>query len=181
MRRSSAFRRGLGHGGRRSTSAANMRAIRGPPRSGLDLRVVAGGIGGVRAEKVYAGVNGLTALGAAMATATRGRRDGPRRACREPPSARLAVALPDMLPKVAEMRRSRLSAPTIRAHLIFEDGAAVRHIASEQDEGGKDIDHILVFMRWPASRPRADRRSIIDRAARRWRRSRCRSSTLILL
>jgi 3-hydroxyisobutyrate dehydrogenase-like beta-hydroxyacid dehydrogenase len=130
---------------------------------GLDLRIVAGPIGAASALKMsYAGVNkGLTALGAAMAIAAA--RAGAAQALRDELAesqpqilARFAVALPDMLPKayrwVAEMREiAGFLGADDPAHLIFEGAARLfEHIASEQDEGGKnidhkDIDHILAF------------------------------------
>lgn len=125
---------------------------------GLDLRVVAGGIGAASALKMsYAGVNkGLTALGAAMALAAT--RAGAATALRDELAesqpqilARFAVALPDMLPKayrwVAEMREiAGFLGPDDPAHLIFEGAALLfEHIASEHDKGGRDIDHILAF------------------------------------
>ena len=125
---------------------------------GLDLRVVAGGIGAASALKMcYAGVNkGLTALGAAMAIAAT--RAGAARAFRDELAesqpqilARYAVALPDMLPKayrwVAEMREiAGFLGPDHPAHLIYEGAARLfEHIASEQEQGGGDIDHLLAF------------------------------------
>jgi len=121
---------------------------------GLDLRVVAGPIGAASALKMsYAGVNkGLTALGAAIAIAAT--RAGAAQALRDELAesqpqilARFAVALPDMLPKayrwVAEMREiAGFLGPDDPANLIFEGAARLfEHIASEQDEGGKDIAH----------------------------------------
>jgi 3-hydroxyisobutyrate dehydrogenase-like beta-hydroxyacid dehydrogenase len=125
---------------------------------GLDLRVVAGAIGAASALKMsYAGVNkGLTALGAAVALAAT--RAGAATALRDELAesqpqilARFAVALPDMLPKayrwVAEMREiAGFLGPDDPAHLIFEGAARLfEHIASEQDNGGKDVDDILAF------------------------------------
>ncbi len=125
---------------------------------GLDLRIVAGPIGAASALKMsYAGVNkGLTALGAAMAIAAT-RAGAAKAMCDELAEsqpqilARLAVALPDMLPKayrwVAEMREiAGFLGPDDPAHLIFEGAARLfEHIASEQDGGGRDINHILAF------------------------------------
>ena len=105
----------------------------------------------------YAGINkGLTALGAAIAIAAA--RAGAAPALRDELAesqpqilARFAVALPEMLPKayrwVAEMREiAGFLGPDDPAHLIFEGAARLfEHVASEQDEGGKDIDHILAF------------------------------------
>ena len=125
---------------------------------GLDLRIVAGPIGAASALKMsYAGINkGLTALGAAIAIAAV--RAGAAPALRDELAesqpqilARFAVALPEMLPKayrwVAEMREiAGFLGPDDPAHLIFEGAARLfEHVASEQDEGGKDIDHILAF------------------------------------
>jgi len=125
---------------------------------GLDLRVVAGPIGAASALKMsYAGVNkGLTALGAAMAMAAT-RAGAAQAMCDELAEsqpqilARLAVALPDMLPKacrwVAEMREiAGFLGPDDPAHLIFEGAAQLfEHIAEQQAEGGGDIDQILAF------------------------------------
>jgi len=125
---------------------------------GLDLRIVAGGIGAASALKMsYAGINkGLTALGTAMALAAT--RVGAATALRDELAesqpqilARFAVALPDMLPKayrwVAEMREiAGFLGPDDPAHLIFEGAARLfEHIASEHDERGRDIDHLLAF------------------------------------
>jgi len=125
---------------------------------GLDLRVVAGSIGAASALKMsYAGVNkGLTALGAAMAIAAT-RAGAAQALCDELAEsqpqilARLAVALPDMLPKayrwVAEMREiAGFLGPDDPAHLIFEGAARLfEHIAERQAEGGGDIDRVLAF------------------------------------
>lgn len=125
---------------------------------GLDLRVVAGGIGAASALKMsYAGINkGLTALGTAMALAAT--RVGAAQALRDELAesqpqilARFAVALPGMLPKayrwVAEMREiAGFLGPDDPAHLIFEGAARLfERIATAQDEGGKEIDQILAF------------------------------------
>ena len=125
---------------------------------GLDLRIVAGRIGAASALKMsYAGINkGLTALGAAMAIAAM--RAGAAQALRDELAesqpqilARLAVSLPDMLPKayrwVAEMREiAGFVGPDDPADLIFEGAARLfEHIASVQTEGGEDVDHILAF------------------------------------
>ena len=125
---------------------------------GLDVRIVAGPIGAASALKMcYAGINkGLTALGTAMAIAAT-RAGAAQTLCDELAEsqpqilARLAVALPDMLPKayrwVAEMREiAGFLGPDDPAHLMFEGAARLfEHIASEQDESGKDSDHILAF------------------------------------
>jgi len=125
---------------------------------GLDLRVVAGAIGAASALKMsFAGINkGLTALGAAMAIAAT--RAGAAEAMRDELAesqpqilARLAVALPDMLPKayrwVAEMREiAGFLGPDDPANLIFEGAARLfEHIAAEQKNGGEDTDRILGF------------------------------------
>jgi 3-hydroxyisobutyrate dehydrogenase-like beta-hydroxyacid dehydrogenase len=125
---------------------------------GLDLRVIAGPVGAASALKMsYAGVNkGLTALGAAMALAAT--RAGAVEAMRDELSesqpqilGRLAIALPDMLPKayrwVAEMREiAGFLGPDDPANLIFEGAARLfEHIASEKEKGGKDIERILAF------------------------------------
>jgi 3-hydroxyisobutyrate dehydrogenase-like beta-hydroxyacid dehydrogenase len=125
---------------------------------GLDLRVVDGPIGAASALKMsYAGINkGLTALGAAMALAAT--RAGAAEALRnelaesQPQTlARLATALPDMIPKayrwVAEMREiAGFLGPEDPANLIFEGAARLfEHIATEKDEGGNDIDQITAF------------------------------------
>jgi len=125
---------------------------------GLDLRLVDGPIGSASALKMsYAGINkGLTALGAAMALAAT--RAGAAEAVRDELAesqpqtlARLATALPDMIPKayrwVAEMREiAGFLGPDDPANLIFEGAARLfEHIATEKDEGGTDIDRITAF------------------------------------
>jgi len=125
---------------------------------GLDLRLVDGPIGAASALKMsYAGINkGLTALGAAMALAAT--RAGAAEALRnelaesQPQTlARLATALPDMIPKayrwVAEMREiAGFLGPDHPANLIFEGAARLfEHIAAEKEQGGKDIDLITAF------------------------------------
>jgi 3-hydroxyisobutyrate dehydrogenase-like beta-hydroxyacid dehydrogenase len=125
---------------------------------GLDLRLVDGPIGAASALKMsYAGINkGLTALGAAMALAAT--RAGAAEALRnelaesQPQTlARLATALPDMIPKayrwVAEMREiAGFLGPDDPANMIFEGAARLfEHIATENVRGGKDIDRITAF------------------------------------
>ncbi len=111
---------------------------------GLDLRIVEGPIGAASALKMsYAGVNkGLTALGTAMALAAM-RAGAASAMCAELAEsqpqilARLAVALPDMIPKayrwVAEMREiAGFLGPDDPANLIFEGAARLfEHIAAQ--------------------------------------------------
>jgi 3-hydroxyisobutyrate dehydrogenase-like beta-hydroxyacid dehydrogenase len=125
---------------------------------GLDLRIVDGPVGAASALKMsYAGVvKGLTALGAAMAlAATRAGAAGAMRdelAESQPQIlARLAIALPDMIPKahrwVAEMREiAGFLGPDDPANLMFEGAARLfEHIAADKDKGGKDADLIVAF------------------------------------
>jgi 3-hydroxyisobutyrate dehydrogenase-like beta-hydroxyacid dehydrogenase len=125
---------------------------------GLDLRIIDGPIGAASALKMsFAGINkGLTALGAAIALAAT--RAGAAQAVRDELArsqpqilARLATALPDMIPKayrwVAEMREiAGFLGPDDPANLIFEGAARLfEHIATESVSGGKDIDRITAF------------------------------------
>jgi 3-hydroxyisobutyrate dehydrogenase-like beta-hydroxyacid dehydrogenase len=125
---------------------------------GLDVRIVAGPVGAASALKMsYAGINkGLTGLGAAMVlAATRaGAADALRdELARSTPAvqARLATALPDMLPKayrwVAEMREiAGFLGPDHPAALIYEGFARLfEHIASDVDGEGSEATKLVAF------------------------------------
>ncbi|MGJ4916115.1 DUF1932 domain-containing protein [Bradyrhizobium oligotrophicum] len=126
---------------------------------GLDLRVIDGPIGAASALKMsYAGINkGLTGLGAAMVLAAT--RAGAADALRDELAlslphvqARLAVALPDMLPKayrwVAEMREiAGFLGPDHPAAPIYEDLARLfEHIATDVQGDGADAAQLVQFV-----------------------------------
>jgi len=125
---------------------------------GLDLRIIAGPVGAASALKMsYAGINkGLTGLGAAMALAAT--RAGAADALRDELAlsvpavqARLATALPDMLPKayrwVAEMREiAGFLGPDHPAALIYEGFARLfEHIATDVQGAGTEAAKLVAF------------------------------------
>jgi 3-hydroxyisobutyrate dehydrogenase-like beta-hydroxyacid dehydrogenase len=125
---------------------------------GLDLRIIAGPVGAASALKMsYAGINkGLTGLGAAMVLAAT--RAGAADALRDELAlsvpavqARLATALPDMLPKayrwVAEMREiAGFLGPDHPAALIYEGFARLfEHIATDVQGAGTDAAKLVAF------------------------------------
>ncbi|WP_407160516.1 DUF1932 domain-containing protein [Bradyrhizobium sp. STM 3557] len=125
---------------------------------GLDLRIIAGPVGAASALKMsYAGINkGLTGLGAAMALAAT--RAGAADALRDELAlslpavqARLATALPDMLPKayrwVAEMREiAGFLGQDHPAALIYEGFARLfEHIARDVQSEGTDAAKLVAF------------------------------------
>jgi 3-hydroxyisobutyrate dehydrogenase-like beta-hydroxyacid dehydrogenase len=125
---------------------------------GLDVRMVAGPVGAASALKMsYAGINkGLIGLGAAMVLAAT--RAGAAEALRDELArstpavqARLATALPDMLPKayrwVAEMREiAGFLGPDHPAALIYEGFARLfEHIASDVDGEGSEATKLVAF------------------------------------
>jgi 3-hydroxyisobutyrate dehydrogenase-like beta-hydroxyacid dehydrogenase len=125
---------------------------------GLDLRIIDGPIGAASALKMsYAGINkGLTAVGAAMVlAATRaGAADALRGelASSQPQIlARLAIALPDMVPKayrwVAEMREiAAFLGPDHPANLAYEGFARLfEHIAADAKGAGTEVAELVAF------------------------------------
>ncbi|CAL77538.1 conserved hypothetical protein [Bradyrhizobium sp. ORS 278] len=125
---------------------------------GLDLRQIEGPIGAASALKMsYAGINkGLTGLGAAMVLAAT--RAGAADALRDELAsslphvqARLANALPDMLPKayrwVAEMREiAGFLGEDHPAALIYEGFAQLfEHIAADVQGEGFDAAQLVAF------------------------------------
>ncbi|NPU64045.1 NAD(P)-dependent oxidoreductase [Bradyrhizobium sp. 83012] len=125
---------------------------------GLDVRVIDGPIGAASALKMsYAGINkGLTGLGAAMVLAAT--RAGAADALRDELAlslphvqARLANALPDMLPKayrwVAEMREiAGFLGEDHPAAQIYEGFAALfEHIAADVQGEGADAAQLVAF------------------------------------
>ncbi|MFN5016056.1 DUF1932 domain-containing protein [Bradyrhizobium sp.] len=125
---------------------------------GLDLRLIEGPIGSASALKMsYAGINkGLTGLGAAMVLAAT--RAGAADALRDELAlslpqvqARLANALPDMLPKayrwVAEMREiAGFLGPDHPAALIYEGFARLfEHIAADVQGQGTEAAQLVAF------------------------------------
>ena len=125
---------------------------------GLDLRLIEGPIGAASALKMsYAGINkGLTGLGAAMVLAAT--RAGAADALRDELAlslpqiqARLANALPDMLPKayrwVAEMREiAGFLGPDHPAALIYEGFARLfEHIAADVQGQGTEAAQLVAF------------------------------------
>ncbi|CCD97582.1 conserved hypothetical protein [Bradyrhizobium sp. STM 3809] len=127
-------------------------------RLGLDLRPIEGPIGAASALKMsYAGINkGLTGLGAAMVLAAT--RTGAADALRDELAlslphvqARLANALPDMLPKayrwVAEMREiAGFLGPDHPAALIYEGFARLfEHIATDVQGEGTEAAQLVAF------------------------------------
>ncbi|WP_257164731.1 NAD(P)-dependent oxidoreductase [Bradyrhizobium sp. SRS-191] len=127
-------------------------------RLGLDLRPIEGPIGAASALKMsYAGINkGLTGLGAAMVLAAT--RAGAADALRDELAlslphvqARLATALPDMLPKayrwVAEMREiAGFLGDDHPAALIYEGFARLfEHIAADVQGEGTEAAQLVAF------------------------------------
>ena len=125
---------------------------------GLDLRLIEGPIGAASALKMsYAGINkGLTGLGAAMVLAAT--RAGAADALRDELAlslphvqARLANALPDMLPKayrwVAEMREiAGFLGEDHPAALIYEGFARLfEHIAADVQGQGTEAAQLVAF------------------------------------
>ncbi len=125
---------------------------------GLDVRTVHGPVGAASALKMsYAGINkGLTGLGAAMVLAAT--RAGAADALRDELAlslphvqARLANALPDMLPKayrwVAEMREiAGFLGSDHPAALIYEGLARLfEHIAADVQSEGTDAAQLVAF------------------------------------
>ena len=125
---------------------------------GLDLRLIEGPIGAASALKMsYAGINkGLTVLGAAMVLAAT--RAGAADALRDELAlslpqvqARLANALPDMLPKayrwVAEMREiAGFLGEDHPAALIYEGFARLfEHIAADVQGQGTEAAQLVAF------------------------------------
>ncbi|WP_315778897.1 MULTISPECIES: NAD(P)-dependent oxidoreductase [unclassified Bradyrhizobium] len=125
---------------------------------GLDVRVIDGPIGAASALKMsYAGINkGLTGLGAAMVLAAT--RAGAADALRDELAlslphvqARLANALPDMLPKayrwVAEMREiAGFLGEDHPAAQIYEGFARLfEHIAADVQGEGADAAQLVAF------------------------------------
>jgi 3-hydroxyisobutyrate dehydrogenase-like beta-hydroxyacid dehydrogenase len=125
---------------------------------GLDVRIIAGPVGAASALKMsYAGINkGLTGLGAAMVLAAT--RAGAADALRDELAlstpavqARLANALPDMLPKayrwVAEMREiAGFLGEDHPAALIYEGFARLfEHIAADTQGAGTDAAKLVAF------------------------------------
>jgi 3-hydroxyisobutyrate dehydrogenase-like beta-hydroxyacid dehydrogenase len=125
---------------------------------GLDLRVIDGPIGAASALKMsYAGiVKGLTAVGTAMVLAAT--RAGAADALRDELAqsqphilARLAIALPDMVPKayrwVAEMREiAGFLGPDHPASLMFEGAARLfDHIATDAAASGTETAQLTAF------------------------------------
>jgi 3-hydroxyisobutyrate dehydrogenase-like beta-hydroxyacid dehydrogenase len=125
---------------------------------GLDVRMVAGPVGAASALKMsYAGINkGLIGLGAAMVLAAT--RAGAAEALRDELArstpavqARLATALPDMLPKayrwVAEMREiAGFLGEDHPAALIYEGFARLfEHIASDVEGEGSEAAKLVAF------------------------------------
>lgn len=125
---------------------------------GLDLRLIEGPIGAASALKMsYAGINkGLTGLGAAMVLAAT--RAGAADALRDELAlslpqvqARLANALPDMLPKayrwVAEMREiAGFLGEDHPAALIHEGFARLfEHIAADVQGQGTEAAQLVAF------------------------------------
>jgi 3-hydroxyisobutyrate dehydrogenase-like beta-hydroxyacid dehydrogenase len=125
---------------------------------GIDLRIIDGPVGAASALKMsYAGINkGLTGLGAAMVLAAT--RAGAADALRDELAlsvpavqARLANALPDMLPKayrwVAEMREiAGFLGEDHPAALIYEGFARLfEHIAADVEGEGADAAKLVAF------------------------------------
>src|SRR4051812_47667808 len=125
---------------------------------GLDLRIIQGPVGAASALKMsYAGINkGLTGLGAAMVLAAT--RAGAADALRDELAlsqphvqARLANALPDMLPKayrwVAEMREiAGFLGDDHPAALIYEGFARLfEHIAADAEGAGTEGAQLVAF------------------------------------
>lgn len=125
---------------------------------GIDLRVIDGPIGAASALKMaYAGINkGLSGLGAAMALAAT--RAGATEALCDEMSlslpavqARLAVSLPDMIPKayrwVAEMREiAGFLGPDHPGAMIYEGFARLfEHIAADAKGAGTDAAQLVAF------------------------------------
>lgn len=125
---------------------------------GLDLRIVDGPVGAASALKMsYAGiVKGLAGIGAAMVLAAT--REGAAESLRDELAlsqpailARLAIALPDMIPKsyrwVAEMKEiAGFLGPDHPASLIYEGFARLfDHIAEDAAGEGADAARLKAF------------------------------------
>jgi 3-hydroxyisobutyrate dehydrogenase-like beta-hydroxyacid dehydrogenase len=139
-------------------SGEHARAVAVLKQLGLNLRLIEGPIGAASALKMsYAGINkGLTALGAAMVLAAT--RAGAADALRgeltlsQPQIlAKLAIALPDMVPKayrwVAEMREiAAFLGPDHPANLVYEGFARLfEHIAADAKGAGAEVAELTAF------------------------------------
>jgi 3-hydroxyisobutyrate dehydrogenase-like beta-hydroxyacid dehydrogenase len=139
-------------------SGEHAREVANLAQLGLDLRIIDGPVGAASALKMsYAGiVKGLTAVGTAMVLAAT--RAGAADALRDELAqsqphilARLAIALPDMVPKayrwVAEMREiAGFLGPDHPANLMFEGAARLfDHIAADAAASGSETALLTAF------------------------------------